>query len=125
VVLYEAPHRLVVTLADLARVCGGERRVCIARELTKLHEQVWRGTLTAAVALDTEPRGEYVLVVEGATAVAAVVSEEDIEAALQSELSGGGDRKEAVGAVATALSVPKRRVYEAAVRLRQKGDVLH
>jgi len=125
VVLYEAPHRLVVTLADLARACGGERRVCIARELTKLHEQVWRGTLTAAVALDTEPRGEYVLVVEGAAAVAAAVGEEDIEAALRNVLSGGGDRKEAVGAVAAALGVPKRRVYEAAVRLRQKGDVLH
>jgi 16S rRNA (cytidine1402-2'-O)-methyltransferase len=123
VVLYEAPHRLVVTLADLARDCGGERRVAIARELTKLHEQVWRGTLTEAVALDAEPRGEYVLVVEGAPVIAAPASEEAIEAALLEEFAGGGDRKAAVGAVAADLGVPKRRVYEAAVRLRRIGDV--
>jgi 16S rRNA (cytidine1402-2'-O)-methyltransferase len=122
VVLYEAPHRLVVTLADLARVCGGERRVAIARELTKLHEQVWRGTLTEALALEAEPRGEYVLVLEGAPAVAAA-SEEAIEVALQQELAAGGDRRGAVGAVAAELGVPKRRVYEAAVRLRRISDV--
>jgi len=123
VVLYEAPHRLVATLAELARRCGGERRLAIVRELTKLHEQVWRGTLSAAVALETEPRGEYVLVLEGRPAVAAPATEEDIEAALQHELSAGGHRKEAVDAVAALLDVPKRRVYDAAVRLRGNGAV--
>ncbi len=124
VVLYEAPHRLVLTLTDLCRACGGERRVAMIRELTKLHEQIWRGTLTEAVALDTEPRGEYVLVVDGAPVITAAISEEDIEAALERELSTGGDRREAVGAVAAVLGVPKRRVYDAAVRLRRNGDVV-
>ena len=68
VVLYEAPHRVARTVADLAGACGGSRRVAVARELTKLHEEVWRGTLDEAVGLDelAHPKGEYVLVLEGA-----------------------------------------------------------
>ncbi len=68
VVLYEAPHRLARTVADLVAVCGPERRVVFARELTKLHEEVWRGTLGEAVArvAAVEPRGEHVLVLDGA-----------------------------------------------------------
>ncbi|MGH9234973.1 MAG: 16S rRNA (cytidine(1402)-2'-O)-methyltransferase, partial [Acidimicrobiales bacterium] len=67
-VLYEAPHRLARTLADLVEVCGAERRVAVAREITKLHEQVWRGTLAGAVAwvAEREPPGEIVLVLAGA-----------------------------------------------------------
>src|SRR5690348_17157514 len=68
VVLYEAPHRLARTLADLVAVCGGERSVAVARELTKLHEEVWRGPLAGALAWaeEREPPGEFVLVVAGA-----------------------------------------------------------
>src|SRR5207237_812656 len=68
VVVYEAPHRLARTLADLAAACGGDRRVVLARELTKLHEETWRGTLAEAVDHVTEvaPRGEYVVVLDGA-----------------------------------------------------------
>ena len=68
VVLYEAPHRLEKTLVDLETACGAMRRVVLARELTKLHEEMWRGTLHDAVkyAQTTEPRGEYVLILEGA-----------------------------------------------------------
>jgi 16S rRNA (cytidine1402-2'-O)-methyltransferase len=120
IVLYEAPHRLVSTLGDLARVCGGERQVVLVRELTKLHEEVWRGTLSSAVELDREPRGEYVVVLAGAPPQAPT-SDEAIEAALAEVLALDGDRKEAVAAVASALGAPKRRVYEAAVRLRQSG----
>jgi 16S rRNA (cytidine1402-2'-O)-methyltransferase len=67
-VLYEAPHRLARTLADLVDACGGQRRVTVARELTKLHEEVWRGTLAEAVAWagEREPPGELVIVLEGA-----------------------------------------------------------
>ena len=63
IVLYEAPHRLARTLADLAAALGGDRRVVLARELTKLHEEIWRGTLAEAgraVRPTVEPRGEYV-----------------------------------------------------------------
>ena len=68
IVLYEAPHRVARTLADLAAAFGAERRVAIARELTKLHEEVWRGPLGEAVgwAATDPPRGELALVVEGA-----------------------------------------------------------
>ncbi len=68
VVLYEAPHRLARTLTDLEVVCGPLRRVVLARELTKLHEELWRGTMHDAskFAQDTEPRGVYVVLLEGA-----------------------------------------------------------
>src|SRR5262245_20858977 len=68
IVLYEAPHRLTRTLADLGEVLGSERRVAVARELTKLHEEVVRGTLADVHdwASRSTPRGEHVLVIEGA-----------------------------------------------------------
>jgi hypothetical protein len=72
-VLYEAPHRVARTLADLATACGGARRIAVARELTKLHEEVWRGTLDEAVewASGDAPRGELVLTLDGAAPAAA------------------------------------------------------
>ena len=115
VVLYEAPHRLRATLGDLAEACGPGRRVVLVRELTKLHEQVWRGTLGEADAV--EPRGEFVVVLDGASPPPPV-SEELIESSLLAELAAGAGRRDAVSAVAASLGVPKRRVYDAAVRLR-------
>jgi 16S rRNA (cytidine1402-2'-O)-methyltransferase len=122
VVLYEAPHRLVATLTDLAGVCGGQRRVVLVRELTKLHEEVWRGTLAEAVDLPAEPRGEYVVVLDGA-APAPPADDEGIRRALADELEIDPDRKAAIAAVAVALKVPKRRVYDVAQQNRDSGDV--
>jgi 16S rRNA (cytidine1402-2'-O)-methyltransferase len=118
-VLYEAPHRLARTVADLAAACGPSRRIAIARELTKLHEEVWRGTLDEASAwvTDRAPRGELVLVLEGAPAPEPV-GEDDIEAAVQARLDAGDSPRDAAAAVALALDVPKRRAYEIAVRRR-------
>ncbi|MGI8792730.1 MAG: 16S rRNA (cytidine(1402)-2'-O)-methyltransferase, partial [Acidimicrobiales bacterium] len=67
-VLFEAPHRLRETLADLVEVCGSDRPIAVARELTKLYEETWRGTVGAAVArwTDVEPRREFVIVAGGA-----------------------------------------------------------
>ena len=67
-IFYEAPHKLVATLRDLADTFGREREISLCRELTKLHEEVWRTTLGEAAARyrETEPRGEFVLVVAGA-----------------------------------------------------------
>jgi 16S rRNA (cytidine1402-2'-O)-methyltransferase len=116
VVLYEAPHRLSRTLADLEEVCGPSRRVAVARELTKLHEELWRGTLAAAIArsAEVEPRGEHVLVLDGAPAP--VVADDDaIRAALAEQRAGGATTRDAVSNVAAALDVPKRRVYDLAV----------
>ncbi|MGH9164446.1 MAG: 16S rRNA (cytidine(1402)-2'-O)-methyltransferase [Acidimicrobiales bacterium] len=117
-VLYEAPHRVVRTVDDLAAACGEGRRVALARELTKVHEEVWRSTLGQALeALAvTPPRGEYVVVVEGAAEPAAA-EDTDIEAALVAAFNAGHDRRGAVAAVATALDARRRRVYELALRL--------
>jgi 16S rRNA (cytidine1402-2'-O)-methyltransferase len=122
VVLYEAPHRVARTLADLTAACGAERRVSVGRELTKLHEEHWHGTLADAVAWATasEPRGELVLVLEGAPPPPAVDTE-GIEAALTEEMNDGASARDAAVTVARALGVPKRRAYELAVQLRDRG----
>lgn len=118
VVLYEAPHRLARTLADLAAACGGHRRVSVSRELTKLHEETWRGTLAEAVerAGATEPRGEHVIVLDGA-APAAPPDDEAVRDAVRRELAAGASGRDAAAAVAAALGVPKRRAYAIAVEL--------
>ncbi len=112
VVLYEAPHRVARTLADLAEACGSDRRVVLARELTKLHEEHWRGTLADAVAHvgEVAPRGEYVLVLDGAPAPVEV-TDDAILAALASARSQGDSTRDAVTAVATELGIARRRVY--------------
>ena len=123
VVLYEAPHRVVRTVADLAVACGGERRVALARELTKLHEEVWRGSLAAAVehTAQVAPRGEYVLVLEGAPA-AADATDEQILAALHEAMGGGADRRSAIATVMAATGAAKRRVYDLALTIPRSAD---
>jgi len=118
VVLYEAPHRLEATLADLERTFGAERRVVVARELTKLHEEVWRGTVANAVAWagEHEPRGEIVLVVDGADE-APPAGDEAVVAALKDRLAAGESTRDAVAEVASTLGVPKRHVYALATGL--------
>lgn len=118
VVLFEAPHRVRQTITDLALAAGALRRVVVARELTKLHEELWRGTLAGAVEhlATKEPRGEYVLVLEGAPPPDPA-EEPDVEAALRSRLDGGLDKRSAIAEVATVLRVPKRLVYDIALRL--------
>lgn len=116
VVLYEAPHRVRQTVADLMAACGPLRRVALARELTKLHEEVFRGSLEAAAGHveQHEPRGEYVIVLDGAPPPPAA-TEDDIAAAIALHRSQGETKKDAIAAVAAELHVPKRRVYEVAL----------
>jgi 16S rRNA (cytidine1402-2'-O)-methyltransferase len=120
-VLYEAPHRLARTLTDLAATLGGERPVAVSRELTKLHEETWRGTLAGAVerVAAAEPRGEHVIVLAGAPDPPAATAT-DIATALERARAGGLDRKAAVAEVAAALGVPKRVVYE--MSLHRAGE---
>ena len=126
VVLLESPHRVPATLGNLLSACGPERRVAVARELTKLHEEVWRGTLAGAVEWmgSTTPRGEYVIVVGpapephiegGGTAV----DDSTIAAAVAARLAAGDAPKAAVAAVTAALGVPRRRVYDVTVAVRK------
>lgn len=115
VVLYEAPHRVVRTVADLLESCGPERRIVLARELTKLHEEHVRATLAEAAAhvAEHEPRGEYVLVLEGAPEPGEI-TDAAIAAALADARTMGATTRDAVSEVAKALGVPKRRVYDLA-----------
>ena len=117
VVLYEAPHRLARTLADLAETLGADRHVVVARELTKLHEQVWRGRLDQAVEACAQvgPRGEYVLVVAGAPPPASV-SDEELAEAVAREVRAGRSTRDSVALVAGRFGVARRRVYDLATR---------
>jgi 16S rRNA (cytidine1402-2'-O)-methyltransferase len=116
-VLYEAPHRLRQLLDDLATGLGRDRPVAIARELTKLHEEVWRGSLADAITFhgEVEPRGEYVVVVGGAPEPDEA-DDDAIRDALARSRADGLSTRDAVAEVASALGVPKRRVYGLATR---------
>jgi 16S rRNA (cytidine1402-2'-O)-methyltransferase len=122
-VLYEAPHRVRSLIADLADICDGRRRVALCRELTKLHEAVWRGPLAEATEHldDTAPRGEYVVVLAGA-APAAPATDEQLVAALKVELAGEVSRRDAVATVTDAFGVGRRRVYQLALDLDQESS---
>jgi 16S rRNA (cytidine1402-2'-O)-methyltransferase len=118
-VLYEAPHRLQRTLADLAEVCGGDRLVVLAREMTKLHEEMWRGTLTDAVAHSSavEPRGEYAIVLAPFEQGTVEVTDEDIRYELSVRLQGGFSKRDAIDEVTAALGIARKRVYAIAVEV--------
>ncbi|MDE0067530.1 MAG: 16S rRNA (cytidine(1402)-2'-O)-methyltransferase [Acidimicrobiaceae bacterium] len=111
-VLYESPKRIAATLADLARCCGTERRAVAARELTKLHEEFVRGSLAELVAWSaSEPKGEIVLVLEGAS-TAAEPDDDTVIAALNSALGQGLSSRDAASQVAAEVGVSRRRAYE-------------
>jgi len=118
-VLYEAPGRLAATLADLAAACGPSRPVAVARELTKLHEEVWRGTLEGALA-EFGPRevlGEVAVVVGGADPPDPP-DDAVLEEALRSRLAAGASLRDAAADVAGSHGVPRRRAYALALGLR-------
>jgi 16S rRNA (cytidine1402-2'-O)-methyltransferase len=124
-VLFEAPVRTAATLADLAGACGGDRPVAVARELTKLHEEVWRGTLSAATGWAADGvRGEVVLVLAGAPGPG--VDDADVDdavllAALAEQTAAGARTRGAVDRVAADHGVSRRRVYGLAVQAKH-GD---
>ena len=118
-IFYEAPHKLTATLADLSAVFGAERRISLCRELTKLHEEVLRTTLGEAAAYYAEhaPRGEFVLIVEGAAPLASeAVSEADALEAVRALIGQGLSRKDAVRRVSEQTGIPKNELYNAAIR---------
>ena len=116
-VLYEAPHRLERTLVDLAEACGGDRQVVLAREMTKLHEEMWRGTLADAVihAQTIEPRGEYALVLGPAVFATIDITDDEIVHELSARLSNGFTKRDAIDEVTAALGLSRKRVYSLAV----------
>ena len=110
-VLLESPHRLASTLAELTEACGPDREVAVARELTKLHEQVVRGRLEhVAAEVGDRARGEVVVVV-GPAPPATPVSDEAISEELRRLVAAGTSRRDAVAEVSAGLGVGHRRVY--------------
>ena len=118
IVFFESPQRVAGTLAELAAVFP-ERRVALVRELTKLHEEVLRGTLADVVSglRQREIIGEVVVVLEGAPA-ATPVDDDVVAASLREYLSGGMSLRDAVGEVVEELGVARRETYALALRLR-------
>lgn len=115
VVLYEAPHRIERTLADLLEICGPNRPVSVSRELTKLHEETVRGTL-GDIEIG-EPRGEYVIVIGESVDVSTPPDDDEVRQALRAALDGGASTRDAAGDVATHTGRRKREVYALAVEM--------
>ena len=118
-IFYEAPHKLTATLTDLAQVFGETRRISLCRELTKLHEEVLRMTLGEAVQYyrTTEPRGEYVLVVEGAQETPqAAATQDDAVARAQALIAQGYSKKDAVRQAAAETGFPRNALYDAILK---------
>lgn len=114
-VFYEAPHKLRQTLSDLSESLGAERSAALCRELTKLHEETIRGTLGELVRYydDIEPRGEYVIVVEGCKPDSEEFTLEQA-VALARQLARGGEKlSEACRQAAKATGISKREIYSA------------
>ena len=119
-IFYEAPHKLLATLEDMAQVFGADRPISLCRELTKLHEEVVRTTLGEAVEKYTEnaPRGEFVLVVAGAPEeIEEAATPEDAAAHVARLMESGMSRKDAIKQTAKELNLPKNVVYDAALNL--------
>ena len=117
-IFYEAPHKLCATLRDLAEAFGGERRISLSRELTKLHEETLRMTLAEAIAYfdQTPPRGEFVLIVEGAPDEPETAQDEQerlaaAAAEVRRRMAEGQTQKDAVKAVSAAAGIKKNALY--------------
>jgi 16S rRNA (cytidine1402-2'-O)-methyltransferase len=125
VVCYESPHRVAQTLRDLEEACGGERRVSVSRELTKLHEETWRGTLAEAgdAPAVQVARGEYVVIVDG-TGPDAKGSQEPLTPLFEQLYAAGLARRDAIAAVEILRGVGHRQAYDAALAVPLSPEVV-
>lgn len=121
IIIYEAPHRLLRTLTELESALGGMRKIAVCKELTKRHETVYRDTISGALGYYTanEPKGEYVLVIEGRSQKElleekrAAWDDMSIEEHFNMYVSRGMDKKDAMKLVAKDRGVSKRDIYNA------------
>ncbi|MBN2187782.1 MAG: 16S rRNA (cytidine(1402)-2'-O)-methyltransferase [Dehalococcoidia bacterium] len=118
-VAFEAPHRFTETLSDIQEVLG-DRRLAVCRELTKIHEEIFRGKVSQAREHFTEPKGEFTLVIEGKSEEEAKITEE-VEEELQKLFQQGTKAKEAISRVSEVSNLPKKKLYQAWLKLK-KGD---
>ncbi|MBE9006182.1 16S rRNA (cytidine(1402)-2'-O)-methyltransferase [Fortiea sp. LEGE XX443] len=118
-IFYESPHRLPETLQDLAQAFGSDRQIVLARELTKLYEEFWRGTIADAIALynQREPQGEYTLVVAGTPVTQPLLTETELKAELQQLINQGISRSQASRQLAKFTSLSRRQIYQLALSI--------
>ncbi len=116
IVAFESPHRLTAGLNDILHVLG-DRKVAVCRELTKIHEEVFRGKISQAIEHFTEPRGEFTLVIEGRSEKDKPQLTGDIERKLHHMRLSGVTAKEAITRVAGDTGLSKKELYRAWLRL--------
>jgi len=118
VVLFESPHRLAATLKDLLEECGATRQVAVVRELTKVHEEIFRGSLEESLKwAEKSIKGEIVIVLEAGT-ITSEIDDERLETVLKEILAGGVSTKDAAEEASRRLNVSRRRAYSTALDLR-------
>ncbi len=123
-IFLETPHRLLAALKDLRQTLG-DRPMAAARELTKLHEEIFRGQISQAIQhfSEYEPRGEFTLVIGGATPPANKWSEEQLLAALRQSLEHGDPPSEIASRLAAQSGWPRRQIYQWCTRLARRNDL--
>jgi 16S rRNA (cytidine1402-2'-O)-methyltransferase len=109
-VAFEAPHRLVASLKDILEILG-DRRIAVCRELTKLHEEVFRGTISQSLSHFITPRGEFTLVIEGNKETAGTPPAGDVEARLKELRRSGKTAREAIPSVAAQTGISRKELY--------------
>ena len=118
VILFESPHRLAATLKDLLEECGATRQVAVVRELTKVHEEIFRGSLEESLTwAEKSIKGEIVIVLEAGT-ITSEIDDERLETVLKEILAGGISTKDAAEEASRRLNVSRRRAYSTALDLR-------
>ena len=123
-VFYESPHRLRDTLADLGAVLGSDRSIVIARELTKLYEEFWRGTIEDAIAhyQDKEPQGVYTLLVEGNPPSKPQLTETELKTELLQIMQQGISRSQASRQLAKDMGLSRRYLYQLALSIEMNSE---
>ena len=116
VVLFESPHRLLASLKDMLSILD-DRKIAVCRELTKLYEEIFHGTISQAIEHFTEPRGEFTLVIEGAKEETRPEVTRDIEQKLSRMRKTGLTAKEAIAKVAGETGLPKKELYRAWIKI--------
>jgi len=121
IIALEAPHRLLASLKDIKDLLC-DRRIAIGRELTKLYEEVFRGTVNEALKHFAVPRGEFTLVIEGSKPKEKPALTETIEKQLKQLQLTGARAKEAVAAVAMETGLPRKGLYQTWLKISDQGN---
>jgi len=119
IVVFESPHRINDSLADIINIMGN-RRIAVCRELTKIHEEVFRGTVSQAIEHFNNPRGEFTLVIEGAEVSSGEIAL-SIEEELQKLYDRGVSSKEAINTLASSSGISKKKLYSCWLNIKERS----